>query len=66
MGIRHKDRPIEGSNSPGIDSRRQESMLANFLDMTAKFHSNWVCKSALTDEERANKIVSSSETATNG
>ena len=68
MGIRHKDRPIEGVqfHPESILTPAGKHMLKNFLDMTAKFHSNLVCKSALSDEVRANKIVSSSETATNG
>ncbi|MGO9571281.1 MAG: anthranilate synthase component II [Desulfomonilaceae bacterium] len=68
MGIRHKDRPIEGVqfHPESILTPAGKHMLENFLDMTARFHSNPVSKSALSDRKKSNITLFSTETATNG
>ena len=67
MGIRHKDHPIEGVqfHPESILTPTGKLMLENFLDMTAKFHSNPAAKAELADQKSSKVTLSASEMATN-
>jgi anthranilate synthase/aminodeoxychorismate synthase-like glutamine amidotransferase len=67
MGIRHKERPIQGVqfHPESILTPGGKHILENFLDMTARFHSNPASKADPTDHQRLNMTVSCGETATN-
>jgi anthranilate synthase/aminodeoxychorismate synthase-like glutamine amidotransferase len=53
MGIRHKERPIEGVqfHPESILTPAGKHILENFLDMTARFHSNPACKTEPADHQ---------------
>ncbi len=67
MGIRHKERLIEGVqfHPESILTPAGKHILENFLDMTAEFHSNPARKAEPADPQGRNMTVSGGETATN-